>query len=61
MKNIQWVFLIYAVVITICLAGIGIAIALQSTIGVITCISLATIITGSGMKRKQKFRNNGQL
>lgn len=60
MKNVQWIFLLYAVATTICLVGVGIAVAFRSTVGVIACIGLAITITGSGMMKKRKLHKGNQ-
>jgi amino acid permease len=61
MKQIKWVFLIYAILAAACIMGIGVAIAEQSIIGAISCLLALILIMGFGFKRKAKMRRNGEL
>jgi uncharacterized membrane protein YccC len=61
MKNIQWVFLFFAVAATACIIGIGISIAEQSAAGIIICIILLFGVMGTGFKLKRKRREEGRL
>jgi hypothetical protein len=61
MKQIKWVFLIYAILSAAAIIGIGVAIAEQSITGTIGCIIAVVLIMGLGFKRKAKMRENGEL
>jgi cell division protein FtsW (lipid II flippase) len=61
MKQIKWVFLIYAILSAAVIMGIGIAIAEQSIIGVLSCLVALVIIMGLGFSRKAKMRRKGEL
>ncbi|AST92199.1 DUF5325 family protein [Sutcliffiella cohnii] len=61
MKNVQWIFVMYAVLAATALALIGITVAERSTIGIIGSILLLIIVMGFGFRQKKKVReqNNG--
>ncbi|WML51872.1 YlaF family protein [Neobacillus sp. PS3-12] len=61
MKQIKWVFLIYAILSAASIIGIGVAVAEQSIIGTISCLIALTLIMGLGFKRKAQMRRNGEL
>ncbi|AKP46710.1 MULTISPECIES: YlaF family protein [Bacillus] len=61
MKNIQWIFLFFAVAAAASIIGIGIFIAEQSLAGIIICIILLFAIMGTGFKLKRKRREEGRL
>ncbi|MDQ0215188.1 hypothetical protein J2S13_001588 [Oikeobacillus pervagus] len=61
MKEIKWVFLLFAVAAAMSIIGIGIAIAERSTIGIIACIIALFVIMGQGFKTKKKMREQGNL
>lgn len=61
MKQVKWTFLVYAVLATVCIMGIGIAIAEKSLIGAIVCVIGIIAVMGLGFKTKKRMRENGEL
>jgi hypothetical protein len=61
MKQIKWVFVIYAVLAAVSIMGIGVAIGENSLLGVIGCIMVVLFVMGMGFKTKAKMRANGEL
>jgi len=60
-KDIKWVFLLYAIGAAVMMMGIGVAIGESSIIGILCCIVLLMIILGFGFKTKKKWREEGRL
>ncbi|WP_248278513.1 YlaF family protein [Bacillus sp. DNRA2] len=53
--NIKWLFLLFAIVTAACIAGIGIAVAERSILGIVGC-TIATIASfGLGFSMKKKL------
>jgi|1186.fasta_scaffold105425_1 hypothetical protein len=61
MKKIKSLFLLFALVATSCIMGIGISVAERSIIGIISCILLFILVMGIGFIAKKKMRENGFL
>jgi high-affinity Fe2+/Pb2+ permease len=61
MNNIKWIFILYAVLTAIFIMGIGVAIGVQSILGVIGCIIAVIVVMGLGFKAKAKMRTNKEL
>jgi hypothetical protein len=61
MKKIKSLFLLFALVATSCIMGIGISVAERSIIGIISCILLLILVMGIGFITKKKMRENGFL
>jgi hypothetical protein len=61
MKNIQFTFLGFAVAAAISLMLIGVFIAENSLVGVISAIIALIVIMGLGFSTKKKMRENGKL
>ncbi|WP_071459306.1 YlaF family protein [Bacillus massilinigeriensis] len=61
MKNIQWIFLGFAILSAVCMMGIGISIAEDSLTGVILSIIGLIAVMGYGFKTKKKRRESGKL
>jgi arginine exporter protein ArgO len=61
MKNVKWPLLVYAILATASIMGIGIAISEKSLIGALTCIVAIIVIMGMGFKTKRKMRENGEI
>ncbi|MEW9050320.1 MAG: YlaF family protein [Neobacillus sp.] len=61
MNNIKWIFILYAVLTAIFIMGIGVAIGVQSILGVMGCIIAIIVVMGLGFKTKAKMRANGEL
>jgi arginine exporter protein ArgO len=61
MKQIKWPFLFLALLATISIMGIGIAIAERSILGIFASILSIVFVMGIGFKTKKKMRENGKL
>ncbi|MEC1521004.1 YlaF family protein [Neobacillus niacini] len=61
MKQIKWVFIVFAVLAAASIMGIGVAIGEKSILGVIGSILVLIVVMGFGFKTKAKYRANGQL
>ncbi|MEH7255782.1 YlaF family protein [Neobacillus niacini] len=60
MKRIKWIFVVYAVLATISIMGIGVAIGEESILGVIVSIVAVILVMGFGFKTKAKLRVTGK-
>jgi hypothetical protein len=58
MKQIKWVFLLFAIMTAACMIGIGIAIAEKSIIGILLCIIGTVASFGLGFSLKRKLLSN---
>lgn len=58
MKQIKWVFLLFAIMTAACIVGIGIAIAEKSMIGILLCIIATVASFGLGFSLKRKLLSN---
>ncbi|MDT2047491.1 YlaF family protein [Priestia flexa] len=61
MKNIKWVFVLYAMLATFSIMAIGIFIGEGSAIGVIGSLVVLVAIMGFGFTTKKKMREKNQL
>ncbi|EDL64699.1 YlaF family protein [Bacillus sp. SG-1] len=61
MKNIKWIFVLYAVLSAVCIMGIGIAISEKSLFLAILAVAAWISVMGYGFKTKKKFREEGKL
>ncbi|NWQ41425.1 YlaF family protein [Bacillus sp. EB106-08-02-XG196] len=61
MKQIKWIFVLYAILATVSIMGIGVAIGEESILGIIGSIITLVLVMGFGFKTKAKFRANGEL
>ena len=61
MKQIKWIFVVYATLAAVSIMGIGVAIGEESILGVIGSIIALVLVMGFGFKTKAKYRTNGQL
>ncbi|CAG9619865.1 YlaF family protein [Sutcliffiella rhizosphaerae] len=61
MKNIKWIFILFAVLAAVSLGLVGIAIGERSTLGIIGAFVLFALVMGFGFKTKKKMRESGQL
>lgn len=58
MKQIKWLFLLFAILAAACMVGIGISIAERSVIGIILCILATVAVFGIGFSSKKKLLGN---
>jgi hypothetical protein len=61
MKQIKWVFLIYAILSAAAISAIGVFIAEESIAGIICSVLALVVIMGLGFSRKKKLRESGEL
>ncbi|MFK2824863.1 YlaF family protein [Bacillus sp. B190/17] len=61
MKEIKWIFLLFAIAAASCMIGMGIAIGEKSLLGLIFCIVALIAIMGFGFSTKAKMRRAGKL
>lgn len=61
MKQIKWIFLVYAILSAASIAGIGVAIAEESLKGTAGCVIALMIIMGLGFSKKRKLQKNEDL
>ncbi|WP_338451913.1 YlaF family protein [Niallia oryzisoli] len=61
MKKIKWLSLLLAFLAAACMAGIGIAVAERSIVGILGCIVMLILVMGLGFMNKKKMRENGIL
>ncbi len=61
MKQIKWPLFFFAMLATVSIMGIGIAIGERSILGIIACIVGLVFVMGFGFKTKKKMRDNGKL
>ncbi|MDA7026320.1 YlaF family protein [Bacillus sp. CLL-7-23] len=61
MKQIKWIFLLFALAAVISMMFIGVAIAEKNLPGVIGAVMMFIIIMGIGFSLKKRMRNKGLL
>lgn len=61
MKQVKWIFVLYAILATVSIMGIGVAIGEESILGIIGSIMALVLVMGLGFQTKAKFRANGEL
>lgn len=61
MKQIKWIFVVFAILAAVSIMGIGVAIGEKSIVGVIGSILALIVVMGFGFKTKAKYRANGEL
>ncbi|RDI47606.1 YlaF family protein [Falsibacillus pallidus] len=61
MKDIKWIFVLYAILAATSIMGIGVAIGERSILGILGCIVLLILIMGMGFKKKKQMREEGKL
>ncbi|QQZ08083.1 YlaF family protein [Heyndrickxia vini] len=61
MKDIKWIFILFATLAAASMIGIGVAIGERSIIGIILCILVLILVMGYGFKTKAKMREEGRL
>jgi arginine exporter protein ArgO len=60
-KNIKWIFVLYAVLAAVCIMGIGIAISEKSILIAVLAVAAWVFVMGYGFKTKKKYREEGKL
>lgn len=61
MKNVKWVFILYALGAVLSMFMIGIAVGVKSFLLAIAAIVSLILIMGNGFKTKKKLREQGLL
>jgi hypothetical protein len=61
MKQIKWIFVVFAILGAASIMGIGVAIGEKSILGVIGSILALVVVMGFGFKTKAKYKANGEL
>lgn len=61
MKDIQWVFVLFAIGAVLAMCSIGVFIARSSVIGILGSIAVLILVMGYGFKTKKKMREAGTL
>ncbi len=61
LKDIQWIFVLYAIGAVLAMCSIGVFIARSSIIGIAMSIVALILIMGYGFKTKKKMREAGTL
>ncbi|MBM7586679.1 hypothetical protein JOC86_003231 [Bacillus pakistanensis] len=61
MKNIKWIFVLFAALAAACIMGIGVAIGEESILIASISIIVLFIVMGFGFKTKKKYREEGKL
>lgn len=61
MKNVKWVFVLYALGAILSMFMIGIAVGVKSYLLAIVAVISLVLIMGNGFKTKKKFREQGLL
>ena len=61
MKNIKWIFVLYALAALLAMGGIGVAVALRSVPLILLTILLLCVIMGLGFKNKKEMITAGEL
>ncbi|MGF2615497.1 hypothetical protein FZC84_14640 [Rossellomorea vietnamensis] len=61
MKNIKWIFVMYAVLAAACIMAIGIAVSEKSLFLAALAVAAWIVVMGFGFKTKKKYREEGKL
>ncbi|MEH7177326.1 YlaF family protein [Neobacillus vireti] len=61
MKQIKWIFVVYAILAAFSIMGIGVAIGEESILGIVGCIIAVMAVMGLGFKTKAKLRAKGEM
>lgn len=61
LKNIKWIFVLYAVLTAACIMAIGIAISQKSVLLAVLSVVGWVLVMGLGFKTKKKYREEGKL
>ena len=61
MKDIKWIFVLYAIGAVLAMCGIGVFVARNSIVGILLSIVALILIMGNGFKTKKKMREAGTL
>ncbi len=61
MKDIKWIFVMYALLAALSIMGIGVAISFSSFLIAFISIAALFVVMGFGFKTKKKYREEGKL
>ncbi|GIN83852.1 hypothetical protein J6TS2_02380 [Heyndrickxia sporothermodurans] len=61
MKEIKWIFVLFATIAAASMVGIGVSIGEKSILGILICIITLIVVMGFGFKTKAKMREEGRL
>lgn len=61
MREIKWIFVLFATIAAASMVGIGVAIGEKSILGILICIIALIVVMGFGFKTKAKMREEGRL
>ncbi|MFD2679880.1 YlaF family protein [Bacillus seohaeanensis] len=61
MKNIKWIFVLFAVLAALSIMGFGIAISAKSLVIAILSLIILIAVMGLGFTTKKKYREEGKL
>lgn len=61
MKDIKWIFVLYAVAAVSSMSAIGVFVARGSVLGILASIVALVFIMGNGFKTKKSMREAGTL
>ncbi|MGM0844446.1 MAG: YlaF family protein [Bacillota bacterium] len=61
MKNIKWIFVLYAVLAAACIMAVGIAVSEKSLFLAALSVTVLVFVMGFGFKTKKKYREEGKL
>ncbi|QSF98434.1 hypothetical protein DI291_08585 [Bacillus paralicheniformis] len=61
MKQIKWIFSLFALAAVISIMMIGVAVAEKSAAGVAIAVAILIVIMGSGFTLKKRMREKGLL
>jgi Family of unknown function (DUF5325) len=61
MKNIKWIFVLFAVLAALSIMGFGIAISAKSLVIAILSLIILIVVMGLGFTTKKKYREEGKL
>lgn len=61
MKDIKWIFVIYAIAAVLAMCAIGVSVGRSSILGIVVSIVALILIMGYGFKTKKSMREAGTL
>lgn len=61
MKNIEWIFLLYAVLVVTSMIGIAISISYANLMWIVLFTLSSGLFMGLGFRRKKKYQQAGKI